>query len=365
MCQLVWQVMSSSIWFSAHLRILVLVLIIVTVALLFLGYNSENPSTIGFSPLPQNSVINCSNVREERKSQDPILLIWVWPFGHKFDLNCDPFDITGCKLTDDRSLYPTAHAVIFHHDDIDVYLQPKEPRPSFQLWVWFNMESPSNSNRISGFRNLFNLTCSYRRDSDIFTPYGSLVPVSNDKKPCFRLPTKDKLVCWIVCNWNSHFKRVQYFNELKKHVEIKTYSRAFGEYISNEMYVEIITSCKFYLSFENSIHKDYITEKFYMPLKLGAVPVVLGPPRENYEAHAPAESFIHVDDFASPKELAERLQHLHLHPDQYMDYFEWRNSFKAVSGIFGLEQVCRTCHYLKTQRRYQSVRDLNKWYWDN
>ncbi|KAJ0063913.1 hypothetical protein NL108_013715 [Boleophthalmus pectinirostris] len=359
--------MSSSVWFSGPLRILVLILsVALTLTLVFLDYNSKNLSTFGNSVLFQKSPTNCSTEKKaERKTEDVIILIWMWPFGTKFDMNCDPFTITGCKLTDDRSLYSKAHAVMIHHRNIQVNDLPKEPRPSFQKWVWWNMESPTHSSRVEALDSLFNLTCNYRRDSDIFTPYGSLVPVTNNDEPFTQIPIKDKLVCWIVSNWNIRHKRVEYFKELKKHLEIKAYGLAFGQRISKEMYVQIMSSCKFYLSFENSIHKDYITEKFYRPLELGAVPVVLGPPRENYEIHAPAQSFIHVDDFASPKELAERLQHLDQHPEEYMDYFEWRNSFKVVSTWFGHEHACRTCYYLQTMNRYQSLRSLNNWYWSS
>lgn len=360
--------MSSSVWQSTHLRIFVITLILAGIFLLtFFAYNSEKLPRFGVTLISQNSPSDCSHTTvKEIEEDDLIILIWMWPFGSKFGFSCAFYNISGCYLTDDKALYPTAHAVMFHHRNIrgDLQGMPTEPRPSFQKWVWYNMESPSNCGKIAGLNNLFNLTCSYRRDSDILVPYGNLLPISKEDGLFTRVPTKQKLVCWIVSNWNSRFKRVQYYNELKKYIEIKTYGRAFGQYISSEQYVEIMKSCKFYLSFENSIHKDYITEKFFRPLELSTVPVVLGPPRENYEVHAPGDAFIHVDDFHSPKELAERLRYLDQHPDEYMSYFEWRNSFKAVSGRFGLEHTCRTCHYLKKQKRFQIVRDLNKWFWE-
>ena len=65
----------------------------------------------------------------------------------------------------------------------------------------------------------------------------------------------------------------------------------------------------FYLAFENSICKDYVTEKFFRGLQVTiwnilwpkqicqapVVPIVLG--GANYSALAPNYSFIHVDDF--------------------------------------------------------------------
>ena len=42
----------------------------------------------------------------------------------------------------------------------------------------------------------------------------------------------------------------------------------------------------------------------------GAVPVVLGPSWEQYEAVAPKDSFIHVADFSSMEDLGESLRKL-------------------------------------------------------
>lgn len=359
--------MPSSVWQSFHLKIVGVVLTgAVAFSLLVLVYNSDvTLPNFGASLVSERNSQGQTNCSSPPKT-DFILLIWMWPFGLHFDLSCDVYGITGCVLTDNKAVYPDAHAVMFHHRDIhsDLNGMPAEPRPSFQKWVWFNMESPANCGKIPPLNNLFNLTCTYRLDSDVPVPYGSLVPVSDKDELFTRIPTKDKLVCWIVSNWNSRFKRVQYYNELKKNIEIKTYGKAFGQYISDNEFNKIMSSCKFYLSFENSIFKDYITEKLYNPMRLGAVPVVLGPSRENYERFIPGDAFIHVDDFASPKELAERLKYLDEHPDEYMNYFEWRNTFKVVGGSFGQEHACRACSYLKTQRRYQTFRELNKWYWD-
>ncbi|KAK2887764.1 hypothetical protein Q8A67_015992 [Cirrhinus molitorella] len=259
------------------------------------------------------SITNLLTQAEPVTQTDPdtILLIWMWPFGQKFDLgSCGSlYSIHGCRLTDNRSQFNNSHGVLFHHRDIhgDLSNMPKLPRPLFQKWIWMNMESPSHSAQRSALNNLFNLTASYRLDSDILVPYGRISEETGGKTT-YTVPHKNKLVCWIVSNWNSNHKRSQYYRQFKQHISIETYGRGFSKPISNEDYLDVVSSCKFYLSFENSIHKDYITEKLYNPLKLGTVPVALGPPRKNYEELIPGSAFIHVDDFSSPKELAEHLK---------------------------------------------------------
>uniref|UniRef100_G3Q8I6 Fucosyltransferase n=1 Tax=Gasterosteus aculeatus TaxID=69293 RepID=G3Q8I6_GASAC len=275
-----------------------------------------------------------SNSTELLNKTHSVVLVWMWPFGFKFELNCDVFNCTRCHLTDDKELYHKAHGVVFHHRDIHGSLEnmPKGPRPVFQKWVWSNMESPTNSGKITGLNELFNLTCNYRRDSSIPVPYGYLYPVTSAEES-FKLPAKDSYVM-IVMGPPRHVYETL-----------------------------IISACKFYLSFENSFHRDYITEKFFNPLTWGSVPVVMGPPRHMYEGHAPAESFIHVDDFPSPKELAERLLYLDQNHTEYMRFFNWRSTFKVNPSLFGREIACKTCIYLQNHKEYQAFNDLNTWYW--
>jgi Glycosyltransferase family 10 (fucosyltransferase) C-term len=63
-----------------------------------------------------------------------------------------------------------------------------------------------------------------------------------------------------------------------------------------------IARYKFTLAFENSICRDYVTEKFFKPLVAGSVPVYLGAP--NIRELATAEHcFIDTADFEGPAEL--------------------------------------------------------------
>ena len=55
---------------------------------------------------------------------------------------------------------------------------------------------------------------------------------------------------------------------------------------------------KFYLAFENSLCRDYVTEKFFNALLFSTVPIVYG--GADYEAiGAPPNSYIDVRNFTS------------------------------------------------------------------
>ncbi|KAJ7987961.1 hypothetical protein DPEC_G00318680 [Dallia pectoralis] len=180
---------------------------------------------------------------------------------------------------------------------------------------------------------------------------------SDDKS--FELPKKDKLVCWVVSHWNVNHKRVPIFNELNKHVKIDAFGRHFGKYVEDK--AKIVSSCKFYLAFENSIHQDYITEKLYETIRAGSVPVVLGPPRNNYEASIPKDSFIHVDDFPSLKELADWLIFLDKNETEYLKYFSWRSHYKLRTD--SASHACQACVYYQQNREYRIFQNLNTWFW--
>ncbi|XP_041043157.1 4-galactosyl-N-acetylglucosaminide 3-alpha-L-fucosyltransferase 9-like [Carcharodon carcharias] len=326
------------------------------------------PSNIWVYP-PLESATSALGVKKPfvtgAKEDETIVLLWLWPFGQKFELSsCEStVNIHDCHLTADRNLYNKSHAVLFHHQDIsgDLSNLPKQPRPTFQKWIWMNLESPTLASKKPGLDQLFNLTLTYRWGSDIEVPYGSLI--MNKVPLAFELPSKSSLVCWVVSHWNINHARVKYYNEFRKYINISTYGRAFGKRLEDNQFIPTIAACKFYLAFENSIHKDYITEKLYNPLRVGTVPVVLGPSRKNYENYIPADSFIHVDDFHSAKELVDYLHKLDGNKDLYMQYFKWRKYYTVRMPHFWVEHLCKACENIKQHRKYRSCSSLEKWFW--
>jgi hypothetical protein len=117
--------------------------------------------------------------------------------------------------------------------------------------------------------------------------------------------------------------------ELMRYLKVDCYGRAFhnrelGEDHGRETKLETIGRYRFDLAFENSITRDYVSEKFFDPLVAGTVPVYRGAP--NIEEFAPGDHcLINAADFQGPQELAEYLLHLAKNPAEYEAYFAWKN----------------------------------------
>ncbi|XP_071776262.1 4-galactosyl-N-acetylglucosaminide 3-alpha-L-fucosyltransferase 9-like [Centroberyx gerrardi] len=327
--------------------------------ILFLMYYKSSPSPKCHPPPTQ-------------QPNKPIVLLWFWPENKRFDFgDCKKLlNIDSCHLTDDRSLYSKAQAVLIFHRAIEDDLSnlPTSPRPGFQRWIWFNMGSPTHTRKIPGIQGLFNLTLSYRKDADIQVRWRLTVKKRTDEH--FVLPKKERLLCWIVGNSDPQKgsgRRYSYYRQLVKHIKVDVFSHSSARFFKYEDYFLTISSCKFYLSFENSIHKDYITEKLNGPLAVGTVPIVLGPPRHNYEDFVPGDSFIHVNDFLDAQTLAKFLLRLDKDNETYIRYFDWRNNYSARRHLTGEKHafthaVCQACAHVGSNKEYRVMPNVYKWF---
>lgn len=90
------------------------------------------------------------------------------------------------------------------------------------------------------------------------------------------------------------------------------------------------------------------------------LPIVMGPRRSDYELVAPKHSFIHVDDFESPKLLAEYLKMLDNDDKEYNEYFEWKDTGTIVNDT---KYYCRLCAMLHDERHSSKhYEDINEWW---
>lgn len=295
------------------------------------------------------------------------LLIWWLPFGNALRVSdCRAsYGVTGCTITSDRHVYAHADAVIVHHRELMMNWEEllDKPRPPSQKWIWMNFESPSHSLFLHQFDGMFNLTMSYRTGSDIFLPYGYLQPRRFRGNRQIRVERKHGLVAWVISNWSEEQERVRFYHRLRRYLHVDIYGREFRPLL-NDSVVKTVSGYKFYLAFENSCHADYITEKLWRnALVSGAVPVVLGPPRENYERFLPADAFIHVEDFKGPRALASYLKQLDRNPALYRRYHAWRREYNVHVTSYWVEHFCVACKAVQDSLHVnKSIRQLTPWF---
>ena len=212
----------------------------------------------------------------------------------------------------------------------------------------------------------------YRTDSDIFMPYGQVHTRGTKKlNDQVSLNSKTKLAAWFVSHCVTLSRREKLVNKLLEYLpdnSVDIYGYCGPQKCPKEN--ETKDSCwemveqnyKFYLSLENSICKDYVTEKMFEALKHNVVPIVLG--GANYSAIFPEKSFINMQEFQSMKELAAYLLLLDNNRTEYLKYFKWKEKYEISNSKQDFNQAhCRLCDLLhKEEGEIKIVNNLSRWW---
>lgn len=117
----------------------------------------------------------------------------------------------------------------------------------------------------------------------------------------------------------------------------------------DNLYRTMMAPYKFYLSFEQASCTDYITEKLFNVLRAqNAIPVALGGmDLADYQRAAPPHSYVHVDEFANVRQLADRLEYLASNDTAYNEYFWWIRHYRVPSTWHHyLDAQCQLCQRL-------------------
>ncbi|MFH4980517.1 hypothetical protein AB6A40_007226 [Gnathostoma spinigerum] len=170
---------------------------------------------------------------------------------------------------------------------------------------------------------------------------------------------KTMAVLQLVSNCETRSRREQYVKVLSKYIPVTVLGECSKTQCNDSCAEHQLLIHRFYLAFENSICKDYVTEKFFRPLHKFSVPIVLK--RSIMDGIAPNHSFIAVDDFTSPKKLAEYLHFLMKNDTEYLSYFEWTK--KCIFDNYpGVKSTCRLCEMAhKTSMKTYVVKDVWNW----
>ncbi|CAL7943938.1 unnamed protein product [Xylocopa violacea] len=237
--------------------------------------------------------------------------------------------------------------------------------PNQQVWMLYFLECPYHTQSVKNA--VINWTATYRRDSDIVAPYERWQyynpSVTQIPQTFNYAANKTKKVAWFVSNCHPRNQRMHYAKELSKYIQVDIYgtcgSLRCPRSQSQACFDMLDEDYKFYLAFENSNCKDYITEKFFVNgLGHNVLPIVMGAHPTDYARSAPYRSYIHVDEFESPKELAEYLHRLDRDDELYNSYFRWKGTGEFINTYFW----CRVCAMLHDDRPPKFYKDVNEWW---
>ena len=278
----------------------------------------------------------------------------VWM--RKYYIEAEPLKqckVNNCNFTTDKSLITKSAAVVFC---ISCPGMPKAPPisraklPLNQVWLFHSKESPINiPKHDKNYRNkewidAMNWSMTYRMDSDIPFSYGVLqhrtIPRTRNYTAIFQ--RKTKTAAWIVSHCRTESKREVFIENMRKHgLEIDVYG-ACGKRLTEDPEQLINRDYKFYLGFENSLCKDYVSEKFFKYYSYDTIVVVRG--GADYSYLLPNDTFIDTAKFKTVKELVSFLMKVGYSEELFTNYM--RQKEKYISILRPANPFCELCEKL-------------------
>lgn len=277
------------------------------------------------------------------------------------------------EVTYDKQRFGESNLVVFHSNnmpDKGQLVSLSKSRPASQRWVYHTMESPRVTPDPGSLGELFNATWTYRSDSEFSAAYATYIALRPEQKAeavtVDFAEGKTKPVAWMVSNCGSQL-RIDFVRRMQKYIDVDAYGRCshlLGKKLSCSKSQErrCLKPYKFYLSFENALCKDYITEKYWEHLgEENIVPVVMGGLEGDYKALGIPGSYIDVRNFKSVKELTDYLHYLDRNSTAFNEYFKWRQKYQKSPYHYPLCNFCRS-YVLKPEmsrtKIYHSLSDF-------
>jgi alpha-1,3-fucosyltransferase 10 len=232
----------------------------------------------------------------------------------------------GWEFTADRARQGEADAVVFHLPDLR---ELPARKPDGQRWAGWSMECEVHHPHLRdpAFLRRFDVSMTYRRAADVWTPYLHAQLPALFERP---LQPKDAgaPVAAFVSSAFDRSGRLALLDELMQLVPVHSYgkqrrNRELPGDAGWESKIAAVARYPFTLALENAVAPDYVTEKLYDALVAGSVPVYLGAP--NVRAFAPSDHcFIDARAFRSAADLARYLRALLADEQAYRSYLSWR-----------------------------------------
>ena len=356
------------------------------------GHRSDRATDVESDTL-HSSNINSNHQVADSVKDNVLILLWedfhsrVWrSHTHERALPCSQTLSGGspcrCRYTMDREKINSSTAIMT--DLMMMWLKNYTPdmmpkvHKAGQYWILVNNEflhfyQRHHSILVPG---LFNMSATYQKDADIYLPFGGCVDRSEAGPPFVppNITGKIRSALWYIsaCN-DDRSLRVQYGKQLQVYFPVRirgdcgpqdqpneSLPRAYFGVPMTTKHNEALNKYKFYLAFENTFCKEYVTEKVFKLFDddVTTIPVVRG--YGPYKELLPPHSYIDVADFATPRDLANHLKKLDSNDTLYMEYFEWRKKTKCNNYFKSMYELpCRVCNKMCELKRTKQSKILH------
>ncbi|XP_030565398.1 alpha-(1,3)-fucosyltransferase C-like [Drosophila novamexicana] len=279
----------------------------------------------------------------------------------------------GCVLTTNRDYSAgTIDAIVFNADRPFTFEGLDRIKHTPNFLAVFAAKNPMNlvhNPLLEHGESVFNLTMTYRRDSDVVwwdyfltapreQPGSTVLEISFRKQRSeleatdlhLKLRSKSPLVFYMMYEVNDYtLPESLYLQELRKHIELDAFIECHG--------AQDCGIYKFMLIFDPSACPDYVHPQLYIALSHFVVPVMIG--GGNLSSLLPAGSYISSADFSSPKKLAAYLEQLSNEPRQYEQFFKWHANYWLHKNR---QPYCALCHRLRQPRHPRQPKDFLNWW---
>lgn len=298
--------------------------------------------------------------RSELKNLIPIRII-QWVGGHA-DNTVKGCDIPCYHTTDtSASSLKEAAAVVFAIPSYGG--RPKDAlsgKDTKALTVGISMESSEYYRRQKDLSDYdLTITCSF--DSDLpVTYYGWDYNLLKNVSE-WPWERREPAIVFIARNCHSRNRRETLVKLLQKYVRVDAVSSCMNNHpwpadIPRTNKDDLQMRYLMYLAAENSVEKDYVTEKVYGGLINGAVPIYLGAP--NVEEFVPSHSVINVpSDFTESdvKRISETVKQIFTNKTAYEEWIEFKKHpyeerFERKFSISRTHIWCRLCRKIYAMR---------------
>ena len=175
---------------------------------------------------------------------------------------------------------------------------------------------------------------------------------------------------WFVSHCATVARREKYVKAMQNHMDVHVHGKCSHGYTKRrcgrdkelECYKMMDKNYKFYLSFENSVCDDYLTEKYFNIFRYNVIPVSYSGGK--FSEMSPPHSSINVLDFTSAKALVNYLKKVDKNDNLFAEYFWWKDFYVVrQSPEDGAQAYCDLCAKLNSPDSPKKVyNDMFDWW---